>query len=146
MRTLVSVAPVIPGVSHLKRVIDAPWPLAPNLIEQEPQLDSCDGRAGTWGWDNPFVSADITWPGPESSLAATLDSRLSTLGFTPAAADASAPNWTSSWGDWNWTRLAPDQPKIAVELSADDSQTFRGQPLYNIEIEAPPVGRIPSGC
>jgi hypothetical protein len=145
LRALAADAVVIPGYSHLTLMSETPWPTVPNLYAQEPFRDSCDGRAGTFGWDNPFVSADVTWSGTESSLARVLGEHLARRGFTPWSSTASAPNWATGWGDWDWIRVSSSGPKIAVELNADD-ESYRGRPLYGIEIEAPPDGRPPSGC
>jgi hypothetical protein len=47
----------------------------------EPQMDSCDGRPGTQGWDDVVVQIYFQWSGSSSSLFSYAKGRLSKLGW-----------------------------------------------------------------
>jgi hypothetical protein len=46
----------------------------------EPKLDSCDGRPGTWGYDPVSVQVDFSWQKSQSTVLASVRHALELIG------------------------------------------------------------------
>lgn len=98
----------------------------------EPRWDSCDGRAGTYGWDDVVVQVHFTTSTPGSEVLANADATLRRLGWQP---DSDAPVGSS------WTRV------LANGTTARASLDYQAIPdAWTLFVLAPPVGQRASGC
>lgn len=122
------------------------WPGPPRYATaQEPFYDSCDGRAGTFGWDPVIVSVYFQWTGSSRSLHALLDSHLGADGFAPD----SIPAWdTADYGYGGWVKSRGlDAPwVITLDPAMGGAGYYVLDHQWDATIEARPKGRAPSGC
>jgi hypothetical protein len=101
----------------------------------EPMWDSCDGRAGTGGWDKVVVQINFAWSGSPTGLIGRVRTVLE----------------QSGWGNYRplvndgipgaeWSKNLQTGTGASVQLTAepDGSWTLIGQAL--------PVGTRTSGC
>ena len=107
--------------------------------EGEPQWDSCDGRAGTFGWNEVEVDFEFTTNAAAGSMLAAAARTLTRLGWTVS-------QYTGLGGPHLSGRrtIAPGIPLRAV-LSADYAT---GGLVVNWDLSAlaPLNGRESSGC
>lgn len=145
-RLMAKIAPVVrvvPGF-HQGRI---PWIGFPcdscqfpvtYAIKIEPRWDSCDGIAGTFGWDPVAIQIGFPWTGSSRALVKLLNERLSDLGWGRGG----VPSWSSDQGpDANW--ISPSGPAPA-EVFALDSPLESHR--WMATIEAKPQGPLVHGC
>jgi hypothetical protein len=101
----------------------------------EPQMDSCDGRPGTQGWDDVVVQIYFQWSGSSSSLLSYAKGRLSNLGW--GAFKVQIQNGVPG-GDW--IKQLSNGSVAQVQLGAE---SYGG---WTLSAMAPPIGRQASGC
>jgi hypothetical protein len=103
----------------------------------EPAWDSCDGRAGTFGWEPVMIQIGFKWTGSAASLADYLNHRL-----VPHHLTRGGNPWWGQGGDPAWvgpSHAAPDEALVIEPPGAGGGQ-------WMAFIEARPVGRLASGC
>jgi hypothetical protein len=117
-----------------------PWSAQPStsgpyLIKREPMKDSCDGMAGTEGWSEVVVQGAFTWPGSPVALFDRVGSGLSALGWRrkTVRADGHQAMWTKTL-------------ESGSTATADLSSSPLGDPDWEFDVTAAPVGRAASGC
>ncbi|HMD45841.1 MAG TPA: hypothetical protein VKG43_06765 [Acidimicrobiales bacterium] len=123
LRQLETVRVAVPAGAH---VDDAQF--------DEPHTDSCDGRPGTFGWDDAVVQIVFGWSGPGPDLLAGANERLAVEGWAttrPAETTGTAERWTR--------RLHGG----AVAQAILETEGGGGWILVAM---APPYGRPVSGC
>jgi hypothetical protein len=101
----------------------------------EPRMDSCDGRAGTQGWDDVVVQIYFQWNGSSSSLLSYANGRLSQLGWGSFKAQTQ-----SGVPGGDWLKQLSNGSVAQVQLGAE---SYGGWMLVTT---APPVGHRASGC
>jgi hypothetical protein len=101
----------------------------------EPRMDSCDGIAGTQGWDDVIVQIYFQWSGSSSSLLSYAKDRLSKLGW--GAFKVEIQNGVPGGG---WIKQLGNGSVAQVQLGAE---SYGGWTLW---ATAPPIGRQASGC
>lgn len=106
-------------------------------MKVEPRWDSCDGMAGTFGWDPALIQVGFQWAGNSASLTKYLNRRLVPRGLTRGG----SPWWGDSGGPV-WVGPRHDAPAEAVVIEPP----VGGSDQWMALIEARPVGRIVSGC
>ena len=117
-----------------------PWSAAPStsrpfLIKSEPVKGSCDGMAGTEGWSEVVVQGAFTWPGSHVALFHRVGSGLSAMGWHQETirTDADEAMWRKT--------LASGSTATAILSSSP-----LGDPNWEFDVTAPPVGKAASGC
>jgi hypothetical protein len=101
-------------------------------------LDSCDGTAGTFGWDPVIIQIGFRWTGSGKALMSLLDQRLNALGWARGA----VTSWSSDQGpNATWIRPPGHAP---TEEFALDAPTL-GLP-WTATVEAKPIGPLVRGC
>lgn len=142
MSQLVSIAAVLPGygTSRLPEMESVPWPLQNYLVRIEPAWDSCDGMAGTFGWDNVIVQAGFEWKGTPAQLFELLNQRLLRVGWESSHLVAGARNPLYDYAVWSGPLPSGIRASIDVNPQQDDAHQF----LF--VASAPPVGRRVKVC
>jgi hypothetical protein len=104
----------------------------------EPRWDSCDGRAGTFGWDPVIVQVGFCWAGSSRALVRLLDERLTARGW---ARGTEPPPWADD-GDAIW--ISPDGHAPTTEFTLD----FPSPPgrQWIALVEAKPQGQLVKSC
>ena len=105
--------------------------------EVEPRWDSCDGRPGTFGWDDVAVIVHFTTTLSAEAVRAHADSALRALGWK---VDSSLHQ-----GDvfsYSWTKELFNGTTTWVQVS-NEGQDPR---VWDLAAGAPPVGPRASGC
>lgn len=137
MKTLEPFVRVFPGFDH-----QVPWSTRPTngtyAWRIEPGRDSCDGEAGTYGWDPVVIQVQFQWTGSSEFLTKMVGTRLGALGFE---AETTQPYWVNSGdiGGASWIRKTVSQSPVVVSLSA---------PIPGVDgdwlatIEAKPHGKL----
>ena len=107
----------------------------------EPKWDSCDGRAGTFGWDNVIVQIHFASKVPSQTLLERADRVLEGLGWS-----RDYLNEQSTFLQQGWTKRLDDGSVAKVQLS--NGVTDQGGPTqrWDLYATAPPVGQQSSGC
>jgi hypothetical protein len=143
MAKIAPVVAVVPGFGHGR----VPWIAPPcdscqfpavYAIKFEPQWDSCDGRAGTFGWDPVVIQAGFLWTGSGQALVDLLNERLSAQGWARGA----EPPWATAGGDADWISPRGHAPTEDFALSAPIPPGKQWMAI----IEARPHGRLVKGC
>lgn len=105
MARLAPVTKVIPGfdkghVPWIAFPCDSCGFPATYAVKIEPRVDSCDGVAGTFGWDPAVIQVGFLWAGTTQALVDLLGQRLDARGWTRG----NAPAWAEDGvGDvWNY--------------------------------------------
>ena len=96
----------------------------------EPRWDSCDGRPGTYGWDDVVVQVHFTTAAPDFEVRANADTALRRIGWQP---DGNYP--VGSF----WTKVLANGTTAKASLD-------HGQDAWDLFVLAPPVGQRASGC
>jgi hypothetical protein len=99
---------------------------------QEAQLDSCDGVPSTRGWDGPVVQIRFNWNGSTATLLGHANHRLKQLGWKQAAPPSVGPGA-------EWTKRLKNGSGVTASLEG-----FGGG--WTLFAQAPPVGKLVSGC
>lgn len=120
-RLMAKIAPmvrVIPGFEHGH----IPWIGFPcdsckfpvtYAIKVEPRWDSCDGMAGTFGWDPVVIQVGFPWNGSGHALVGLLNERLGARGW----ARGTAPSWSSDDAPIAW--IGPHGHAPMAQFSLD---------------------------
>jgi hypothetical protein len=141
MSQLSPLAAVIPGygTSRLPLLESIPWPFKNFMVEIEPAWDSCDGRAGTYGWDPVTVEAGFSWNGTRESLFALLDRRLLRIGWINTT-----PNKNAGLlgGYSTWSGALPNGRPADINVSVLDDSLDN----YIFTASSAPVGKSVSEC
>jgi hypothetical protein len=112
---------------------------APYARKTEPRWDSCDGLAGTFGWNSVAIQVGFRWTGSRRGLVDLLNARLGALGWAKSGA---VPRWAGDQGPGShW--ISPPGPSPA-EAFALDPPDQRHQ--WTAVIEAKPHGPLSHGC
>lgn len=105
--------------------------------EVEPRWDSCDGRPGTFGWDDVVVIVHFTTALSAETVKAHADAALRPLGWMP---DSSQRQGDVS--SYSWTKELGNGTTATVQVS-HEGQDPRA---WDLGAGAPPVGPRVSGC
>lgn len=144
-RLMAKIAPavrVVPGLEHGR----IPWIASPcdacqfpatYALKIEPRWDSCDGMAGTFGWDPVIIQVGFRWAGSSQALAGLLDERLTARGWARGA----EPSWADG-GDAIW--ISPHGRAPTTEF-AIESPVLPGRQWMAL-VEAKPQGSLVKGC
>jgi hypothetical protein len=103
----------------------------------EPKWDSCDGRQGTFGWDDVIVQIHFDSRTPTTALFEHADETLHRLGWSQKYDNGSQVGWTKQLINGS---VANAQLSNAVP---DQGGTTQKWDLY---VGAPPIGTRASGC
>ena len=101
----------------------------------EPFWDSCDGMAGTFGWDDPSVQVEFEWSGSPATLISYAKATLAHLGwesFTPQTQDG-IPGGA-------WTKKLDNGTTAQAQLGPSAGGG------WFMFAQAPPLGQRSSGC
>lgn len=132
---------IMAAVSTVQRAV----PAQARIVRSQhvkPSWDSCDGRAGTFGWNDVAVVVTFTTPVPARTLLAATTARLLSAGWSPYQGKDGRyqPGPRSAW----WSRPVPGGTALAL-LSRDG--TRGGLPQWDLSAHAPPFsGPRASGC
>ena len=96
----------------------------------EPHWDSCDGRPGTFGWDNVVVQIHFSSPSAPAGMFANAVSQMTARGWTVRD--------RHDYTDLVWTRQLRNGTEAKAQLSE-----VGGWTIYAF---APPIGPRASGC
>ena len=145
-RLLAKIAPVVrvvPGFEHGHiRWIAFPcdscqFPVT-YAIKVEPRWDSCDGMAGTFGWDPAVIQVGFRWTGSSHALVDLLNERLGARGWAKGAAP--------SWGDDAGAVWIGPHGHAPAEQFALDPLTPAENHQWIALVEAKPQGQLVKGC
>jgi hypothetical protein len=105
--------------------------------DYEPRLDSCDGRHGTFGWNDVVLQIHFESATPTAELVEHSDRTLRRLGWDLAYNSGMQTGWTKhlengSVANAQLSNAVPDQGGAAQR--------------WDLVVSAPPVGRRASGC
>ncbi len=99
-------------------------------------MDSCDGMAGTFGWDPVIVQAGFRWTGGKEALARLINKRLDSRGWMRGF----APGWANDDPRLVW--IYPKGQTATEELSLDsDALNGKGN-RWMVTIEGKPKGPL----
>jgi hypothetical protein len=103
-----------------------------------PRWDSCDGRAGTWGWDDIIVQRTFTTGLSTDAVLANASATMAALHWSPL------PLTKTPLGPvMRWTKTIGGHAMAHATLAVD--QTAYGR-AWDLSAFAPPVGQHSSGC
>jgi hypothetical protein len=127
---------VLPGYG----TSDLPWTSRPSesksfLIKSEPKKDSCDGRAGTGGWSDVVVQGFFQWSGSHGGLISKVGTRLNALGWHQTVI-------LDNTDEAIWKKMLNNGSKATAMLSLSPL----GDPRWEFNVQAPPVGTPATGC
>jgi hypothetical protein len=111
----------VPWVSEIPQDLGASY-----AIKIEPQQDSCDGRAGTQGWDQVVVQAGFQWSEGQPALLDYMNPRLTNLGW--------------SGGSGRWTKTLRNGTEAVLMVDNENGSHWQLDAMAN------PVGKAASGC
>jgi hypothetical protein len=101
----------------------------------EPFWDSCDGMAGTFGWDDPSVQVEFGWSGSPTTLIDYARGKLARLGW-----GAFTQQEDNGLPGAAWTKTLGNGTTAHAQLGAS---AYGG---WFIFAQAPPLGHQSSGC
>jgi hypothetical protein len=130
LRTLESAAQALPGDAHV---------LYRNDIE--PRWDSCDGRPGTFGWNNVDVQIHFESTSASDSVVRNADENLARLGWRRTYETNQA-----TFVQVVWTRPLENGSLATAQLSSTLPDQNSTTPRWDLFVAAPPVGPKVSGC
>jgi hypothetical protein len=107
----------------------------------EPKWDSCDGRPGTFGWDNVVVQIHFESSRPTDAVVQGADQTFRELGWNPGYV-----NKQSTFTQVGWTRRLDNGSMASAELSSGVPDQSAATPRWDLFVTAPPVGPQASGC
>jgi hypothetical protein len=141
MARLVPLARVVPGFGSGLIPWFKPKPNGnfPDVyaMKIEPAWDSCDGTAGTFGWDPVIIQVGFKWTGSLASLTDYLNRGLVRRDLTRGASP-----WWGPAGDPAWIGPSHRAPAEALVIEPPGP----GDEHWMAYIAARPVGRLASGC
>ena len=106
----------------------------------EPKWDSCDGRAGTFGWTKVTVNVQFRSSEQPDVLVARIDKALTEAGWR--SADASG---TPLGPSARWSRTLSG-PTVATALLSPGTRGGDNGVYWDLDATAPPQGRQTNGC
>jgi hypothetical protein len=101
----------------------------------EPAWDSCDGMAGTSGWDDPSVQVEFEW---SSSPTTVID--FAKVALTHDGWGSFTPQVQNGLLGGAWTKRLKNGTTAQVQVGSD------GGGSWFVFGQAPPVGQRVSGC
>jgi hypothetical protein len=107
----------------------------------EPKWDSCDGRPGTFGWDNVVVQIHFESSRPTDAMVQGADQTFRGLGWNPDYV-----NNQSTFIQVGWTRRLDNGSMAKAQLSNGVPDQSAATPRWDLFVTAPPVGPQASGC
>lgn len=130
LRTLESAAQGLPGDAHV---------LYRNDIET--RWDSCDGRPGTFGWNNVDVQIHFESTSPSDSVVRHADENLGRLGWSRTSETNQA-----AFTQVGWSKPLENGSVATAQLSYTVPDQNPATPRWDLFVTAPPVGPRVSGC
>jgi hypothetical protein len=109
--------------------------------ELEPKWDSCDGRPGTFGWDNIMVQIHFDSQSSSDAVVQRADRALRRLGWNPDYV-----NNQPTFIQVGWTRHLDNGSVAKAQLSDGVPDQSAATPRWDLFVAAPPVGPQVSGC
>jgi hypothetical protein len=103
----------------------------------EPKWDSCDGRQGTFGWDNVIVQIHFESRTPTIALVGNADKTLRRLGWSQQYYTNGQAGWRKQLANGS---VANAQLSNVVPGQGGLAQT------WDLFVGAPPIGTRVSGC
>lgn len=104
-----------------------------------PRWDACDGRAGTWGWDDIAVGYHFTTGLPSQAVIDHATAKMTALHWT------AQPLMKTPQGPvMHWTKTIAGNASANAQLSLD--QNTPGAHTWDLYVGAPPEGQRVSGC
>jgi len=107
----------------------------------EPKWDSCDGRSGTFGWDNVLVQIHF-----ESGTSTDTVVRGASQAFRTLGWQQDYVNNQSTFVQLGWTRRLDNGSIAKAQLSNGVPDQSATTPRWDLFVTAPPVGPQASGC
>lgn len=107
----------------------------------EPKWDSCDGRPGTFGWDNIVVQIHFESRSPTHAVVQAADQTFRELGWNPDYV-----NNQSTFIQVGWTRHLDNGSTAKAQLANGVPDQSAATPRWDLFVTAPPVGPQVSGC
>jgi hypothetical protein len=105
----------------------------------EPRWDSCDGRAGTFGWDDIMVDYQFTTEQPPGAMIAVTAGAWQRLGW--AVSEQTSPLGPSVSG----AKSLATGDAMRVVLGPQQ-RVAGGAVTWGVDGDAPPAGQRSSGC
>jgi hypothetical protein len=109
--------------------------------ELEPKWDSCDGRPGTFGWDNIVVQIHFESQSSTDGVVQGADRAFRQLGWNPDYMH-NQPTFIQI----GWTRRLDNGSVARAQLSDGVPDRSAATPRWDLFVTAPPVGPQVSGC
>jgi hypothetical protein len=106
----------------------------------EPRWNSCDGRAGTFGWDNVTVHVQFRTSRQPDALVAQIDEVLTEAGWRRAGA-SETPLGPST----RWLRTLSGST-VATALLSPGTRGGGNGTYWDLDAAAPPRGQQASDC
>lgn len=107
----------------------------------EPKWDSCDGRPGTFGWDNVVVQIHFESGSPTDAVVQGADQAFRKLGWNPVYVSNQ-----STFIQVDWTKRLDNGSMAKAQLSNGVPDQSAATPRWDLFVTAPPVGPQASGC
>jgi len=139
---------VVPGFEHGH----IPWIASPcdscrvpvtYALQAEPHWDSCDGMAGTFGWDPAVIQVGFRWTGSSHALVGLLNDRLGARGWARGA----APSWSGDDQSIAW--ISPHGHPPAEVFTLDPplpANHIVPKNEWTATVLAKPQGQLAKGC
>ena len=111
----------------------------------EPKLDSCDGRPGTWGYEPVTVQAGFSWHQSPSTVLASVRHALELIGWQwtePTPATFPGQNYGTGDAIGTWVRTLPGSRRATAALFPDTYDPAE----WSLIAEAPATLPPPKGC
>ena len=109
--------------------------------ELEPKWDSCDGRPGTFGWDNIVVQIHFESRSSSDAVVQRADRAFRQLGWNPDYL-----NNQPTFIQVGWTRRLDNGSVAKAQMSDGVPDQNAATPRWDLFVTAPPVGPQASGC
>jgi hypothetical protein len=109
--------------------------------ELDPKWDSCDGRPGTFGWDNIVVQIHFESQSSIDAVVQGADQAFRRLGWNPDYV-----NNQPTFIQVGWTRRLDRGSVAKAQLSDGVPDHSAATPRWDLFVTAPPVGPQVSGC
>jgi hypothetical protein len=106
----------------------------------EPSWDSCDGRVGTFGWNNVMVNVQFRVSEQPDALVAQIDKVLTGAGWHRADGSGTPLGPVARWS------RALSGPTMATALLSKGTRGDGNGSYWALDAVAPPQGQQASGC
>ena len=107
----------------------------------EPKWDSCDGRSGTFGWDNVMVQIHFESASSTDTVVHGASQAFHTLGW-----QQDYVNNQSTFVQLGWSRRLDNGSMANAQLSNSVPDQSATRPRWDLFVTAPPMGPQASGC